>query len=82
MQRNVNSIVQILADFEEQIEFLLLTDANFRELCKDYMICASAALESKKEKDKSQEKIAEYEVVQLNLEQEILKFISKTRLTK
>ena len=77
MQENIHSIVQIFPDFEEKIEFLFLTDANFRDLCEDYILCASSALDIKKEMDKYREQIAEYEDVQLNLEKEILRMISK-----
>jgi hypothetical protein len=77
MQINIHSIVQIYPDFEEKIERLFLTNANFREVCKDYIFCASFVLDLKKEMDKNKEQIDEYEDIQLHLEQEILKIISK-----
>jgi hypothetical protein len=46
-------------------------------VCKDYIFCASFVLDLKKEMDKNKEQIDEYEDIQLHLEQEILKIISK-----
>ncbi len=77
MHINLNSIIQMFPAFENIIEDLFITNSDFRELCKDYMLCASKLLELKKKKsayDKTQ--IKEYEELQEDLEHEILKIIT------
>ena len=77
MKENMHSIVQLFPDFEEKIEFLFLADENFRDLCKDYMLCISFVLDMKKDPNKYRAQIEEYEDVKRNLEEEILTMISK-----
>jgi hypothetical protein len=74
---NIHSIVRVFPDFEDKIECLFLTHEDFRDLCKDYMLCASAVLDMKKDLNTHKKQIEEYEEVQQNLEQEILRMISK-----
>ena len=75
-ENHLTSIVQVFPHFEDKIEYLFTTNANFRELCTDYIFCASKILDIKKEKKKYTSQIKEYEDVQRNLEQEILKMIN------
>lgn len=79
MQKNINSIVGIFPDYEERIEYLFLSDGNFRDLCKDYILCASKVLDMKKELNKYNAQIEEYEVLQRQLEDELLKIIIEKR---
>ncbi len=79
MLKSTISIVQIFPDFEERIDFLFQADEMFRDLCTDYILCASKVLEMKKEKRKNKSQIEEYEELQKDLEQEILQMISKNR---
>jgi hypothetical protein len=75
MQKSINSIVRIFPDHEEKIEYLFMYDSSFRELCADYMLCASQILELKSESGDYQVKLEEYEELQRSLEHEILKLI-------
>ena len=75
MQKSINSIVRIFPDHEEKIEHLFMYDPSFRELCSDYMLCASQILELKSESGEHSAKLEEYEELQRNLEHEILKLI-------
>lgn len=77
MPENLHSIVRIFPDFEEKIETLFLTNEDFRDLCKDYILCASSVLDMKKDLNAYSEQIEEYEDLQLSLEQEILRMIAK-----
>jgi hypothetical protein len=77
MRENIHSIVRIFPDFEDKIESLFLTDEDFRDLCKDYMLCASTVLDMKKDLHNYRKQIEEYEDVQHNLEDEILRMIAK-----
>lgn len=77
MQKDIHSIVRIFPDFEEKIEFLFLSDENFRELCSDYMLCAKSVQDIRDDLIRYKEQIKEYEEVKKNLEQEILRMIVK-----
>lgn len=77
MNTKIISIIQIFPDFEEKIGFLFQTDENFRDLCLDYILCASMALEMKNDAPKIDAKLMEYEELQRNLEEEILQRIMK-----
>ena len=68
MHKKMISIVQLFPDFEEKIDFMFQTDENFRDLCSDYMLCASMVLD---------ENIDEYRELQGELKAEILKEILK-----
>ncbi|MCX7551262.1 hypothetical protein [Xanthomarina sp. F2636L] len=68
MNKKMIPIVQLFPDFEEKIDFLFQTDENFRDLCSDYMLCASMVLE---------DQILEYKELLRELEAEILKEILK-----
>lgn len=77
MEENIHSIVRLFPDFEEKIEFLFLADENFRDLCKDYILCISFMFDMKKNSNRYRVQIEEYEDVKHNLEEEILTFISR-----
>jgi hypothetical protein len=79
MQENIISIVRIFPDHEEKIEFLFMNDASFRELCIDYILCASKILDLKMRLEECGDQIEEYEDLQRNLEEEILKMIVKKK---
>lgn len=79
MQDNINSIVREFPNCEEIIEYLFMNDASFRELCTDYILCASKILDFKTELVKYGAQIEEYEDLQRRLEQEILKLIISIR---
>ena len=79
MQENINSIVRVFPDHEQKIEYLFMNDASFRELCTDYILCASKILDLKTGLEECSDQIKEYEDVQRNLEQEILKIITIKR---
>ncbi|MCG2462315.1 hypothetical protein K8352_16255 [Flavobacteriaceae bacterium F89] len=77
MLKNINSIVRIFPDYEDKIDFLFQTDEDFRDLCKDYLLCASNVLEMKTEISNFSAQTREYEDLQRNLEQEILQMITR-----
>ncbi|PZX55584.1 hypothetical protein [Algoriphagus chordae] len=77
MAENIESIVRVFPLYEEKIDFLFQADENFRDLCKDYLLCAGNVLEMKKKADSYSAEIEEYEELQRNLEQEILHIIIK-----
>ena len=79
MQENINSIVRVFPDHEQKIEYLFMNDANFRELCTDYILCASKILDLKTSLEDCSAQIQEYEELQRNLEEEILKIITIKR---
>ncbi|WP_157243518.1 hypothetical protein [Algoriphagus resistens] len=79
MKEKINTIVRIFPGKEEVIELLLLSNPNFLELCTDYMLCSSRILEIKKELEKHNVQIKEYEDLQRNLEEEILIYINKVQ---
>jgi len=75
MLKNIHSIVRVFPEYEEKIEYLFMHDSSFRELCADYMLCASKILELKTESGEEEVKLEEYEEVQRSLEHEILNLI-------
>ncbi len=79
MKETFNSIVRLLPAYKEKIEFLLMTDENFLELCTDYIFCGNKVLEMKKEMDKNRRLIEEFEGLQQQLELEILDTVNKNR---
>jgi hypothetical protein len=79
MQEKIKSIVRAFPDYEEKIEFLFMNDASFRELCTDYIFCASKILDMKKELGNYGAQIEEYEDLQWQLEQEILNLVITNR---
>jgi hypothetical protein len=76
MQEKINSLVRAFPDHEQKIEYLFMNDASFRELCTDYILCASKILDLKSSLEDCSDQTKEYEDVQRNLEQEILKMIT------
>jgi hypothetical protein len=79
MQEKIHSIVRIFPAHEQKIEYLFMSDANFRELCTDYILCASKILDMKSGLEESSSQIREYEELQRNLEQEMLNLIVKKK---
>ncbi|WPR75277.1 hypothetical protein [Algoriphagus sp. NG3] len=79
MKEKINTIARIFPVKEEVIEQLLLSNPTFLELCTDYMLCSSRILEIKKELEKHNLQIGEYEDLQRKLEEELLKYINKTK---
>jgi hypothetical protein len=75
MQKDINSIVRVYPDFEEKISFLFQTDEVFRDLCKDYILCASNGYKMKKEKASNVAQLEENEGLELSLNQEIVQMI-------
>ncbi len=75
MQERIDSIVSMFPDQEGRIETLFKNDADFREICIDFMMCASRLLDLKKDHFLNHEQIAEYEEMQRDLEQDILRMI-------
>ena len=80
MQKRIVSIFQLFPNFEEKINFLFQNDENFRDLCSDYILCTSMALERKKVQNANEFEIQEYDELQSELEKEILKEILKEKL--
>lgn len=78
MQKKTNPIVQLFPGFEMKIDFLLQNNENFRELCADYILCTTMVLDRKNEMNKNTAEIAEFEDLQRNLEEEILKELKKS----
>ena len=72
MPKEIISIVQQFPEFEERIDFLMQVDENFRDLCKDYILCTSMVLKRKKENNKIVEETEELEELQREMEKEIL----------
>ncbi len=79
MQKDLHTIVRVFPDFEEKIEFLFLSDENFRDLCSDYMLCAKSVQDIKEDLMRYKEQMKEYEGVKKNLELEILRMIVKSQ---
>lgn len=77
MYTNINSIVQLFPDYEHKIDRMFQYDENFRDLCSEYMLCASMILERKNQINKHLEEIAEFEELQRLMEEEILREILK-----
>ncbi len=77
MHNKIVSIVRIFPGFEKKIDFLFLSDENFRDLCLDHILCAAMVLKMKKELAENTVEIEEYEMIQKDLEQEILQIILK-----
>lgn len=75
MPEKVNSIIRVFPDYAERIERLFIYDESFRDLCADYILCANRVRELKSDVLKCQDNIDEYEEVQHQLEDEILKFV-------
>ncbi|MDN3723557.1 hypothetical protein QRD02_04125 [Aequorivita sp. SDUM287046] len=81
MEKSIHSIVSLFPDFEERIEFLFESDENFRDICKDYILCTSYIMEQKKNSNKYRIQLEEYEDVKQNLEEEIFRMLSKNEST-
>lgn len=82
MQAKITSIAQGFPDFDEIVREMLASDSAFRELCADYILCASKILDMKSEIGDCQTKLAEYEELQYHLEEEMAQRIAlkKTRM--
>jgi hypothetical protein len=79
MEEKVRSVVSVFPDYEERIDFLFIHDENFRDLCADYILCASRVRELKTELEIQPKKLEEYEELQHHLEEEILNLITVKR---
>jgi len=80
MKNKIHSIAQLFPDFEDRIEFMFLHNESFRELCTDYIFCASKILDLKRELHQHRAEIEEYEGLQQQLEQEMLDLILENRI--
>jgi hypothetical protein len=77
MNKNINAIVHLFPDFKEKINFLFETDENFSDLCKDYLLCASNVIKMKKDNNKKNTSLEEYDDLKKSLQEEIKQIIIK-----
>jgi hypothetical protein len=72
----LDSIIQLFPALEDKIHNLFLNNESFREVCIEHILCTSRILEMKQggEKDAG---LGEYEDLQRELENEMLKFLAE-----
>jgi hypothetical protein len=75
LAQKLDSIIQLFPDREDRIHALFLSNESFREVCIEHILCTSKILEIKKG-NKNDAGLSEYEDLQRELENEILKFLA------
>ena len=81
MYKKIDAIVHLFPDFEQKIRVLFEIDEDFRQLCFDYMLCISMISDRQEQLNKNIEEIAEFEEIESDMKQEILKEISRENIT-
>jgi len=75
LAQKLDSIIQLFPDREDRIHALFLSNESFREVCIEHILCTSKILEIKNG-NKNDARLSEYEDLQRELENEILKFLA------
>lgn len=75
LAQKLDSIIQLFPDLEDKIHALFLSNESFREVCIEHILCTSKILEIK-QKGQNDSGLHEYEDLQKELENEILKYLA------
>jgi hypothetical protein len=68
-------IQKLYPEYSERIEDLYKSDADFKTLCADYLLCKSSMDEFQKQHKEQQNAIQDYEAVSNELEKELFEFL-------